>query len=304
MKRGFQVPIVVAAVMALSAPIAASGGTTPDPDLNDTVLGTTDGVRYASDVATYDGGSGFASVAAGCGTFRWHLLGGGAMSGGAAATAWQAANRPEDYTDADTDGDDGWLVGGYGVNPDQVTAYSICIRDGQITYPFKDVADSSSGLRSGSVHCGGAKWQVTTGSPFIATSHSWINSSRPRDTGDAGSDPDDRWAGDVYDTVGGIGGFNVYAVCAAHLVLRYVKKDAVSVSAGSSVSRLAGCTSGEHVVGGGPKVSGPEDQARLVSTFPVDDGDPDSIPDDGWQSRVYNISGSDKDVTAYAICLR
>jgi hypothetical protein len=301
--RSLRIAVAAAVILGLSTPIAASGGTTPDPDLNDTVLGTTGGVRYASDTAIYDLGSGFASVAAGCGRNRWHMLGGGSKAGGAAATAWQAANRPEDYTDADTDGDDGWLVGGYGVNPDQITAYSICIRDGDLRYTFKDVADSSSGLRTGTVQCGGAKWQVTTGSPFIATSGSWINSSIPQDDADAGSEADDGWTGDVYDTIGGTGGFIVSAVCAAHLDLRYVQRSPSSLAAGSAVSREADCKPSEHVVGGGAKVSGPENRARLVSTFPVDGDDGDSIPDDGWQSRAYNISGTDKKVTAYAICL-
>jgi hypothetical protein len=298
------ISFVAAALISLSTPAAASAGTTPDPNLNDVVYGTTGGVRYAFDVATYDAVSGFASVSAGCGNARWHMLGGGERSGGASATAWLAANRPEDYTDADTEGDDGWLVGGYGVNPDQITAYSICIRDGSIQYPMKQIADSSSGLRKGSVTCGGAKWHATTGSPFIATSHSWINSSVPLDGGDAGSDPDDGWTGDVYDTVGGIGGFYLFVVCAAHLDLRYVKEGPDSVSAGSSASRLVECKSSEQVVGGGAKVTGPPDRARMVSTFPVDGDDANGIPDDGWQSRVYNLSGADKNVTAFAICWR
>ena len=29
----------------------------------------------------------------------------------------------------------------------------------------------------------------------------------------------------------------------------------------------------------------------------------DAIPDDGWQSRVYDVSGAMKTVTAFAICL-
>jgi hypothetical protein len=114
---------------------------------------------------------------------------------------------------------------------------------------------------------------------------------------------DDGWSGRIYDTVGGLGGFDVYAVCAAHLDLRYGKVAPVKLSAGTSVSRRVNCKPAEHVVGGGAHVTGPQNRARLVSTFPVDGTDADTISDDGWRSRVYSLSGSNKKVTAFAICL-
>ena len=57
----------------------------------------------------------------------------------------------------------------------------------------------------------------------------------------------------------------------------------------------------EHVVGGGARVSGPADRSRLATSAPVDGTDADNIPDDGWTTNVYNVSGAAKQVTPFAI---
>ncbi len=123
------------------------------------------------------------------------------------------------------------------------------------------------------------------------------------DGGDGGSTPDDGWQGRVLDTGGGAGGFYTYAVCIRGQDLRYVKRGPIAISAGQSLGRRIGCKENEHVVGGGARMTGPADLGRLVSTFPYDDADADAVPDDGWQIRVYNLSGLDRQVTAFAICL-
>lgn len=303
MKNAIRVALVFAVALAVSAPVGGRAGTIADPNAGDTVLGTVGGVRYASEAATYDAVSGYASATAGCGGPRWHLIGGGSSSNGPASQTWQAASRPEDYTDADTLGDDGWLAGGYGPSSAQITSVSICIQDGARRYPSTTVASSSTGLRSGSVGCGGSKWHVSTGSAFIATTGSWVTSSFPMDGADPNATPDDGWKGSVYDTIGGGGGFYVYAVCVAGMSLRYEKAAPVTLAVGQSVVRRVTCKPGEHVVGGGARVSGPENRSRLLASVPYDGTDAGAIPDDGWRSQVYGISGAAKQVTAFAICL-
>jgi len=295
--------MLVALVLALVPPITASAGVPIDPNLGDTVLGTTGGVRYASEPAAYDAMSNFADVEVGCGGPRWHLIGGGSSAGGASSQSWDAASRPYDYDDPDMIGDDGWLVEAFGPPGAEVTGYSVCIRDGEIAYPSKTIPSGTTDLRSGSVSCGGGRWHVTAGSAFIATSNSWVNTSFPKDGGDADATPDDGWSGRVYDTGGGNGGFYLFAVCAAGLDLSYAKRAPVTVAAGNAVSRRVACAPSEHAVGGGARVSGPADRARLVSSFPYDGPDADDVPDDGWQSRAFAISGTDKTVTPFAICL-
>ena len=109
--------------------------------------------------------------------------------------------------------------------------------------------------------------------------------------------------GAALDTAGGPGGFDIYAVCAAGLELRYVRGTPVSVSAGFDVLVKAACGPGAHVVGGGARVEGPVSRERLVSSAPYDGPDADTIPDDGWKVRIYNVSELDKQATPFSICL-
>ena len=124
-----------------------------------------------------------------------------------------------------------------------------------------------------------------------------MSSSFPVDRPDAGTTPDDGWAGTARDTTGGIGGFDIYAVCAAGMKLRYVQGTPGPVASGHALTRKAMCAANEHVVGGGARVTGPADGSRVVTSAPVDGSDADKVPDDGWTTSVYNLSGAAKQVT-------
>jgi hypothetical protein len=303
MRTSIRLSMLVTVILALVPPISATAGVPVDPNLGDTVLGTAGGVRYASEATVYDAMSSYGEVYIGCGGARWHLIGGGSVAGGPAAQSWEVASHPYDFDDADMMGDDGWQVGAYGPPTSEVTGFSICVRSGELTYPFRSLPASPTGLRSASVGCGGVRWHATTGSAFVATSGSWTQSSFPIDKGDAGATPDDGWKGVVYDAIGGGGVFNMYAVCAAGVALSYVRGAPTSLAAGNGVTRKVACAGSEHAVGGGVRTSGPADGGRLVSSFPYDGPDADDVPDDGWQARAYAISGADKTVTPFAICL-
>lgn len=288
-------------LLALSAPTSAFGGTPIDPNVGDHVFGTTGGVRYASDATPFVGQS--AGAEAGCGGPNWHLIGGGSAAGGSVVQAWLAASRWDDFDDADTVGDDGWLAYGHGPDGARVTAYSICVHGGTLAYPFTTVPDSSSGERSGSIGCGAPRWHVSTGSAFIASTGSWVTSSFPTDGGDPKVTTDDGWAGSVYDVNGGTGGFEVYAVCAAQMPLRYVQLKPGTLVAGRTVLRRVACGPTEHVVGGGARVTGGTSTARSVTSAPYDGTDADHIPDDGWVSRIHGLGGGNRKVAPFAICL-
>jgi hypothetical protein len=107
----------------------------------------------------------------------------------------------------------------------------------------------------------------------------------------------------VHDPVGGTGAFVAHAVCVKGSDLRYVRRAAVTVVAGASTQRNVPCRNEEHVVGGGARLSGLADEARLVSSVPYDDGDTDLMPDDGWRVRADNVAGADKELKAFATCL-
>jgi hypothetical protein len=85
--------------------------------------------------------------------------------------------------------------------------------------------------------------------------------------------------------------------------LAYEKRGATGLDAGEAASRTAVCGHGRHVLGGGLRISGPQNEARAASSFPFDGGDRHQVPDDGWKSTAYNLSGGSKTLTTFAICL-
>ena len=115
---------------------------------------------------------------------------------------------------------------------------------------------------------------------------------------------DDGWQGRALDTVGGLGGFYVSATCVAGEQLRYVNGATATVDVGHAITRKAACNEDEHVIGGGARIGGLVDTGRLVVSAPYDGPDADSIPDDGWKAKAWNVGVLPKLVGAYAICLR
>jgi hypothetical protein len=292
--------ICTLAVLAL--PAISSAGTAPDPNTHDTWLGTTGGIRYATDSAAYDPtNNNFIDVYAGCGAPNWHLFGGGSLAAGGVAKSFDEADRPDDYLDADTNLDDGWLANGKGTIPAKLHAYTACMKHAA-SYPFHIVANDSSGSRTASIACPGTQ-RVTQGSMFIATSNSWITSTYPYDGPDMDSIPDDGWRGSVFDTAGGIGGFSDYAVCSKGLKLHYLKSSTTNVKVKSAATIKVPCPAEQHVIGGGERLTGSQSAGRLIGSFPYDGPDNDKIPDDGWKAKVYNLDGSAKQLTGWAICL-
>jgi hypothetical protein len=292
----------ICTLIVLALPSSSRAGIAIDPNLNDTWLGTVGGVRYATDSAMYDAGnSDFIDVEAGCGGPQWHLFGGGSNAAGAPNLSFMEADRPDDYTDVDTLLDDGWLSNAIGTPPARLHSYTACIQHAA-SYPFRNIANQPSGLRSASIVCPGTQ-RVTTGGVFIATSGSWETSSYPFDGPDKDTIPDDGWKGGVFDTLGGIGGFSVYAVCSSGLDLHYVKSATATVPVKAVHGLRAACPANEHVVGGGAKLTGSQQMGRLLASFPYDGPDAGKIPDDGWQTRVFNLGGGAKKVTAFAVCL-
>lgn len=295
--------VLLALALALVVPAQALGGEQLDPNLGDEVLGKAGGVRYASDSTPY-AMSGYGEVDVGCGGTRWHLLGGGTRADGPFAQAWLGSNRPLDHDDVDLAGDDGWKGAGYGpASADGLTGYSACVRDRAVRYRRVEVADDATADRTGTIDCGGDRWHLVSGSATIAPSGSWTHSSYPVDGDDPDRAPDDIWTARVYDAVDGIGGFAAYAVCVKGTDVRYVKPAVVTIAAGASVRRSAPCRNDEHVVGGGARLSGPAEEARLVASVPYDDGDADVAPDDGWRVEADNLAGDGKALRAFAICL-
>ena len=64
----------------------------------------------------------------------------------------------------------------------------------------------------------------------------------------------------------------------------------------------ANCPASQHVVGGGATAgqSGSIADAYVNSSYPIDDGDRNRTPDDGWRARLYGAS--QLDAAAIAVC--
>ena len=63
------------------------------------------------------------------------------------------------------------------------------------------------------------------------------------------------------------------------------------------------CPHGTRVTGGGTDIDGGTPDFEVHEGYPVDQGDADTIPDDGWQSTAYNDgSGVTRHMKTFAIC--
>lgn len=137
-----------------------------------------------------------------------------------------------------------------------------------------------------------------------------INTSRPYDD-DADQRLDDGWIAYVDninsgDTIGV--GLTVWAICdkrASEGDYRYVSSPQVASPEGSQRGASADCPGKEAVTGGGSSSSGfLNDEMRINTTQPFDDGDAKEVPEDGWISYVDNemVGAFDQFIVPFAIC--
>ncbi len=286
-------------VLAVLAASPALGGEEPDPDTGDQNLGTSV-LRYSSDGEPFDlMNDGYASSIAGCGPDDRHIVGGGVHLVGPDPEEAVASTWPYDWTDADDEPEDGWRASGRSAVAGTLETFAICKSEPQPDYLGGEVANSASSVRLAEQGCGGGT--VFGGGGFIATTGSYLTQSYPIDKGDANSKPEDGWAIKLYDTQGGAGVMHIRAVCGNGNASYKTEKK--SFQPGEDEAAVAGCPSGTHVSGGGAKVSGPGAEVSLGGTFPYDDNDPNTTPDDGWRASGFNDSAENQKLTTYAICL-
>jgi hypothetical protein len=276
----------------------ARGGV--DPNDGDDFVAATGGFRYAVDSALADSGPSLA----GCGLPSRRVIGGGAaMSGDSAQVFLQTTIGADGSQDADQTRDDGWAAIGQGPPGAAVTAEAICRQGGGIRYRGP-VEVSPAGGRSVKVGCGGKRWHVASGGAILPPGD-WIHSSHPFDGKDRGGSPDDGWRARIFTAAPTK--VVVTAVCSKRDTLKYEKRPPVTLGtdAGSrSQSVAVRCGPKWHAVGGGARVSGLINRARMHASFSVDAGDADPAPDDRWRSSARNLGGLSASMTSFAICAR
>jgi hypothetical protein len=77
---------------------------------------------------------------------------------------------------------------------------------------------------------------------------------------------------------------------------------AAQTPAGAFRRYVAKCPKGTRVIGGGERNDSAFDQVRMAQSYPVDDGDPNSAPDDGWGVLLQNVADVKHTGKAYAVC--
>jgi hypothetical protein len=285
-------------------PGTASAGGPTDPIGGERQLGKRGGLKYISERLEVGTGGTHSppyeatQIACGGHAGPWHPTGGGAKLSGGAAQNWFATMRPRDLDEPfesppDVIADDWWDTVTHSVVGRTMTGYAICSKR-SMDYHALTVPSSASPGRTASVSCEPGS-RLAGGGAFIATSDSFINSSYPSGAG--------TWRTRIYDTVGGLGGMVVYAVCRNRrgVAIKSARKRLRPGRAGSATAR---CPRARHVSGGGGALSGPIADAHLAGTTPVDGGDRDRVPDDGWRVTAHNDAGGAKTLRAFAICVR
>jgi hypothetical protein len=283
---------ILGAAIACAAVAPAASATTD-------VLGKVGGLKYvrASDTVAAASMSPTArTVRARCGAREWETTGGGVALEGTARTSY--LSQSSDFVNS-------WYGTGWHLSQAarKLSTYGICSKSTAITHdthvnsfpsaPPTSVASGVNLCAQGHVLGGGTL--ATTG-----PAKRFINTTNPYDSAsDADDIPDDGWQ--VYMAVlDGSGSILVYNICRkAAPVYRSVQG---SVDDNHSLTVSARCPSG-HVAGGGVYETGNAQAGHVVATRPIDTGDADKIPDDGWSGKVYNETGITQTVTATAICI-
>ena len=198
-----------------------------------------------------------------------------------------------------------WFAEGVHLDSDakKMTAYGVCVRKRTAKH-FTDVSSVPVGPSTpgNSVGCPVDKVVLGGGVRLIGGGEFWgLNTSYPSDGLDGDDIPDDLWQSDAA-WYGATGTSMLVDVTCGDEQPKYKTAEATLDTIPGDAKATAKCGSG-HITGGGAYISGNTDEAYLVASYPIDDGDADRAPDDGWRAWAENAEGGTKSVTAYAICL-
>jgi hypothetical protein len=94
-----------------------------------------------------------------------------------------------------------------------------------------------------------------------------------------------------------------YGICSG-MDVTYRLAQGILPATPHALTLTANCPGTRHVVGGGAAAgqSGSIADAYVNSSYPIDDGDRNKAPDDGWRARLYGANQSD--AVAVAVCAK
>jgi hypothetical protein len=267
---------------------------------NAEVLGTVGDLTYVKKSAPLanagGGGTTTRRVEALCPAGTEAVGGGTAVSGnplrsyvstsGPAGRAWKSAGWHRDSPAAD------------------VTSWGICTSQlERFRVKSQPLSVTGGANVSSAVPCGASGSAVSGGViPTGDVAEWWLNATHPLDVGSDG-DPDETWQTSVFHRPGfPLTALTFKAVCREGPLPTY-DAQGVAFSTQRRVSPTAECPNHKSVVGGGPDVSGAASEVHVSRTGPIDLGDNDRIPDDGWSATFANPAGGEHDFVAYAVCI-
>lgn len=293
-RRG-SIALVVALTAVAFAGVAASAfaGFAADPRIGDMQLGEKHGVAYVKDSETVvDSGSTLAPTGCPGKGGAWRVAGGGFSAG--RSFNFINMSRPLDHADADTDADDYWEVeSNSSAVGTKITGYAICMKEPKLAYSSATAPGSLSGERALSVECPG-RTKPIGGGASISNSDSFLTSLyRSGNT----------WNAAVHDATGGTGNFTADAVCLKSRRLETVRKSRI-VDPVTQVNVKILCDAPAMPMGILYQLHGPGlSPIPVWESRPIDTGDRDRIPEDGWRVGISNPSAEAQRVTVGTTCL-
>ena len=282
-------------VVALLPATDAMAGSQADPRPGDKQLGTKGGLAYVSDKVTSTNPSNTESDAA-CPKLGkgWRIAGGGFRSGDSSANI--LGSRSLDiylpFGDDDIHPDDFWEVSANPAVGKKLTSYAICMKEPKLKYVQVDVPDSASSHRTSTDTCAG-KGRPTGGGGLIATTGSYLSSTFPIGK--------HAWSIAAFDAINGFGGMTSDFACLSSRKIFQTGRSK-SVHAGAVKAITAKCPAHSHVTGGGADFVATAGAGKQLASYPVDGGDRDKVPDDGWRVQGRNLTAASIFLDAWAIC--
>jgi hypothetical protein len=205
-----------------------------------------------------------------------------------------------------TGGHDGWRGGANNssTSSTQMTTTAIC---GGGAYVYKTAKKKVAVGHAEQKKTGCPKGtRVVGGGVGAAGDHGVeVGATKPADGGDKDSKADDAWLGRESNSSSKRTVMKVTAVCARRGQFAYVRGSRAVVPNNTQGSVSASCPASTQVTGGGIDVSGKSTDIEVGDSFPSDNGDPGTTPDNGWTATGNNDgSGASTHARAFAICLK
>jgi hypothetical protein len=198
-----------------------------------------------------------------------------------------------------------WVGGGNNTtaSPDQMTVTAICskrhfvYRAASVRVPVDKAREKKVPCPPGSSVAGGG-----VGAPGDHGVE--VGVSEPADGSDRNHKVGDAWVGSESNSSAVRVKMSVVAICAARGHYRYVRSAAKNVPDNQVKTVKAACPGSSSVTGGGLDLTGRTIDREAGDSYPIDDGDAGSAPDNGWSATANNdASGSSAKARAFAVCL-